>query len=1079
MDHGTTDQQPLLRRGLPGEARCRQDARESLEQDLVVVGEPPTAADPTISPVGNGLGRPNDAGRLENERLIDNVGQPGTNTPHESTAKGDKQARTEEFNLNENATWYPFWLRANILAIFLGLFVSFLIALSIMLWYSRHNQGLFTAKLGYHLVWHFGPTAVLTVIAGFWARVELQAAKYMPWIALCRGHTHKTADFDLDYVSMIPPTVLIQSFRRKHFILFLVVAASLLIKVQIVLAPGLYRVVNIHTSQPADAKLLDAFKESDIGPQDSFWDTDRSPFYTARAMNDFNMSYPFGVTSDLAYQRFSPRGTPNSPINILVDGLSASMHCLKLESFSVRNVTLGRGRKNFRGHDVDFALDFEGCKNVPFRASLIYTPYPEKMKEHWTVNGTFANTRPCGNLPQRDRQFIYFASTVIQSPQNSTRPEITDASGVICTSTLEISRVAVVDDGISPTASRASNKAQLLHNTDFFKTLGESVDHQNAMNWAFHIWSSGKRNYGPVDIWSRLEGKVPQNGSTSQETTEIMYDSVIGLTNRLGPLIAHYRLRSEEDTIVTGERLVGVARLLINSQIGFSMLAVFFLLVSIIGFALFWHRKDSRIYHRDPATLLGNLIFIRDHPELMGQAFAQGNESSKDWTRKSFVPFALITANRTGFTVIVLASVLFQVESVPEHIDVKLEQNSWFGQKNMTWPDKDRDFANERGYLNSLSSLLFRREEGKFTYPKNTFDDLVFPAIGEVPPSTLDASRNISVDITVPAARFTGTCKKLQDNACKINVTSDRTSYKNLKKSANSYTAEVSIPITCLNGSSATIEATQSVGNGLSPTNSSYFAGAFDLKFDYDCQPIEFSSKRSSVSMTFAPSLLQTYFWGERDHTNQRFDFSRIWICDYSWVKVMAQTHLVMVGGELLLDQTQPPRFDPSNSTPWDPPISSLQFTDTGIQAVVNKDRRKLVQNRTATYLLVGILSIVALVHLVTLLSTILRRRFGWRRGLLDMNAKGLAPDGFGSINMTTALLSPSNAIQHMPSQKLSKDDIYEQLSGLRFRLGWFRREHDQTRHFTIGVMGDGELTWVGKKTDAEEKDLEDVYYSD
>ncbi|KAF6807771.1 hypothetical protein CSOJ01_07973 [Colletotrichum sojae] len=107
------------------------------------------------------------------------------------------------------------------------------------------------------------------------------------------------------------------------------------------------------------------------------------------------------------------------------------------------------------------------------------------------------------------------------------------------------------------------------------------------------------------------------------------------------------------------------------------------------------------------------------------------------------------------------------------------------------------------------------------------------------------------------------------------------------------------------------------------------------------------------------------------------------------------------------------------------------------------------------------------------LLSTFLRRRLGPRKWFLDMDVKGLAPDGFNSIGMMAALLRPSNAMQYMPSQVLSQAETYEQLRGLRFRMGWFRRESDQTRRFTIGVLGDQNFTFLGGKNDLDAEGLE------
>ncbi|KAK2060488.1 hypothetical protein LY76DRAFT_591407 [Colletotrichum caudatum] len=65
------------------------------------------------------------------------------------------------------------------------------------------------------------------------------------------------------------------------------------------------------------------------------------------------------------------------------------------------------------------------------------------------------------------------------------------------------------------------------------------------------------------------------------------------------------------------------------------------------------------------------------------------------------------------------------------------------------------------------------------------------------------------------------------------------------------------------------------------------------------------------------------------------------------------------------------------------------------------------------------------------------------------------------------ALLRGSNAPDYLPenTELLSPDELRGQISYLRFRLGWFRREAYQDRLFTIGVVGTSEFRYLGGKT--------------
>ncbi|KAK1524734.1 hypothetical protein CPAR01_13682 [Colletotrichum paranaense] len=138
---------------------------------------------------------------------------------------------------------------------------------------------------------------------------------------------------------------------------------------------------------------------------------------------------------------------------------------------------------------------------------------------------------------------------------------------------------------------------------------------------------------------------------------------------------------------------------------------------------------------------------------------------------------------------------------------------------------------------------------------------------------------------------------------------------------------------------------------------------------------------------------------------------------------------------------------------------------------LINNNAKRLVQNPTTTYLLVGILSFVGIVHIFMLFSSALRRFTRWRKGLLDMDVQGLAPDGFSSIAMVAALLNSSNFAKHVPEDSFK---LSNRLSSIRFRMGWFRRESDRTVHFTVGVMvmDDDDFEFVGSKETVGDENL-------
>jgi hypothetical protein len=133
--------------------------------------------------------------------------------------------------------------------------------------------------------------------------------------------------------------------------------------------------------------------------------------------------------------------------------------------------------------------------------------------------------------------------------------------------------------------------------------------------------------------------------------------------------------------------------------------------------------------------------------------------------------------------------------------------------------------------------------------------------------------------------------------------------------------------------------------------------------------------------------------------------------------------------------------------------------------------RQRLVQNVAITYTLVGILSLVVGIHIWALVSMILVRRCqhdGQRRRvsrwLTDFELRGLAPEGFSSMEKTETLLKGSNYALVMPenASKMTQDELQRHLvpDGV-FRIGWFADKKASERIFTIGVVDDALFQFI------------------
>ncbi|KAK5637289.1 hypothetical protein RRF57_013001 [Xylaria bambusicola] len=74
----------------------------------------------------------------------------------------------------EDPSWRPSYLRRRVYALFVAVFFLLVVAVEVLLFISDGKCGLATSVAGLHYLWTYGPTAVLTLVASFWVRVDYQ-----------------------------------------------------------------------------------------------------------------------------------------------------------------------------------------------------------------------------------------------------------------------------------------------------------------------------------------------------------------------------------------------------------------------------------------------------------------------------------------------------------------------------------------------------------------------------------------------------------------------------------------------------------------------------------------------------------------------------------------------------------------------------------------------------------------------------------------------------------------------------------------------------------------------------------------
>ncbi|KAH6991074.1 hypothetical protein BKA56DRAFT_541249 [Ilyonectria sp. MPI-CAGE-AT-0026] len=1162
---------------------------------------------------------------------------------------------------SQSSPWHPFWLRQVVLGSFCGLFMCCTIALPVMLSFSKRNSGLLESGPNYAYVWRFSPTAIITIIEIIWARVEFQTLRYMPWMAIKSGKPLGPAGYSLDYTQMLSPMILIQSFRRKHFFVFLVATASIILKVQVVLSPSLYQIQSTQSSHPVEVEVLDSFAVT----EDFSNVTGTAPYYNARALDNFDMMFPFGVTKEGAYQTFrlvnqgtTTRGATDAPLTVTVDGVFTDMKCLELESHSVSR--LARVGSTYHNFAID--LKFENCEqSVTIRNNIEWvSPNEDTIQTSWAVDAQLEPTYPCSSLPRQNTTFLYFAGYYTPSAQNVSLPQLKTCAAVICSPTAYTSKVKIVDDGISPKVTLLSNQQKMTIDSNPWVMLQNSVPDILGRIGV----STANIVKGPVATAFGFRGKTPNATDISLYQNEVLTQAIMNLTEQIGPMVSHYQLRQSDKHQISGSIIVETYRLNVNEFVCLWMTGLFAVTMCIALWAIFQSRKVSHIWHRDPATILGTMIFFQSKTSLstdIVKCVSGERESRKaEWEHSTHSPLVLRAWARAIFTIFVLglidglvvtlniskksdglvtigeegfmlllwkslptlamllvslyisltdvtmrdlatlsnlstrpcdsleldmslldmlgfralyhslrlkayavtlsqilatvcaflttiAAVLLTTQIAPKSTSTQFPQESWFGSRQ---PPAISAYINEYSATREdLGSLLLARKLSNFTYPRNTYADLVFPTLGI---NDTNWNANTSAQVRTPAAKLLPSCVQLSEDDAKVSVHSSQFTEK--------FYADITQKFTCPNGSAAYLvnfldlrAAIEKPGLSFtgeivpSPGNLFAIAGASACDLDLD----------DNILIT-TPWRVQTYVWGKFVASKMKFDHLSIWRCNYSWAEVTTDVRLIWSNNTILLDHQNPPTQDNSTVRPWSPafgfpqlggggdglgvsdvfpdveltdprassfstqfisiaepfgPIpvegfgkpdqddeilealhSNLGFVSAQLAnleyrlgldeksiavpahhgdlprinaTIIDSGRRRLVQNPTVTFILIGILSLVVAVNIWALgligLRRILSDRGSW---LLDMDLKGLAPKGFSSIAMMESLIHGSNFLKDTPEDvcQMSLNDLHQWLAGTIFRTGWFQRDGTREEEFTIGALEDESFPFLGDK---------------
>ncbi|CAH0051462.1 unnamed protein product [Clonostachys solani] len=597
------------------------------------------------------------------------------NHPRESTKGG---LRSED-----PAAWQPFWLKKETLGAFTFLYLFFAVVLMALLITSQRNAGLVEGRKELEILWKFAPTAIFTLVATLWTRVELQTLRYYPWAVIQNEPPTRHNVYTLDYNAMIPARVMYNALQGRHIFVFFVVLTSVILKVQVVLGPSIFYLDSQFRSDSVAAQALDSFDTTNAQDRG---DLPLFGLQHAIGIRKFGMSRPFGVSENATYQTFNlkggeSRGTIEAPVTAVVDGIFMDIKCIPLADYSVTKPWVVAGQYNESYTTLD--LEFEGCEqSIEYEVVMssravetekgtstwgimpLYTEKEDEGKTNFTSGVPFSKTlgswadhpRPiCSSLPQQFPPFIYFGAYWKPSEANKTNYKTMAHAGVICSPTGWISKVQVTDDGVDPEVAVVpgqENTPLVLNPWNILSNIG------------------GQRAGGGSDIvvgplgFSYMLTDYPEfdQADLALYSNSILTDAVYNMTKTSGPLILSYQLRHTNESEVVGTRQTSIYKLQVRLSVCVPIIILFFIssIIACVGMVRF--SPLFRIWFRNPTTILGSALFFGSRSKLSTVVEEDLLETSgirKDiWQHSDYSPPSLRTWVRSIFVLYALALIV-------------------------------------------------------------------------------------------------------------------------------------------------------------------------------------------------------------------------------------------------------------------------------------------------------------------------------------------------------------------------------------------------------------------------------------
>lgn len=497
--------------------------------------------------------------------------------------------------------------------------------------------------------------------------------RYTPWAAVAEGRDLGKHGLTLDYADMFWWIAFWRSLKNRHMLVFAVMLVSLLLKTTIPLAAGLVHSATVGLPASIEVQVLDTFSPDRVPA-----DLNRAarlneelglyvPFYQLKAISNFDMEYPFGMTENEAYQTFEVPGFPFDPsiqAMAVVDRIQTDLVCDLSKSFTVRNHTSFKdaGYDRRPGFFTDIEFEFGKCEN--WRATLPpffwgNVQHPDSAdganRMSWMYgmgpSGKLSDTprASCG-LTATPREFLLISTTQRRAGINDSVPVSFDAAAMICSPRTWTSKVEVSRNGsdirLAPLADSPPKEMSVDIDglvQSFVPTIGNwrsSLDSQNVTDWVY----SALRYAVEFRDGKFLNSGGPIHPTMNQTETR---DVLAQFYRTVGTMGIHTMLRSPAKRMVAGTVIAQTGRVLVNDIVAYILLGILGAILLGMGAACLY-LPTRGLYDADPTTILGAAVAFKKAPAFLRQGRTDTGvlKTSPSWEKPNTAPYLLRSETR-------------------------------------------------------------------------------------------------------------------------------------------------------------------------------------------------------------------------------------------------------------------------------------------------------------------------------------------------------------------------------------------------------------------------------------------------